>query len=419
VVTIKIPFLSKWFRSFKNSTLATPTRWLTKWFGGGVSSHSGVTVNENTALYSTAVFACVRVLAETVASLPLPVYKRLKKGGKERDPTHPLYRVLHDQANEEMTSFTWRETMMGHLLTWGNAYSEIEWGNDGNVKALWPLRPDKTWPERNPKTKKLEYYTVLPDDTSVKLPTERILHLKGLSPNGLVGYSPIRMAREAIGLSLATEEFGARFFGDGAHPGGIVEYPGSLSDEAYDRYKNDVRNEYSGLSKSHRLMVLEEGLKYHQVGIPPEDAQFLETRKFQVSEIARIYRVPPHMIGDLDRATFSNVEQQSLDFVIHTVRPWLVRWEQELKMNLFITPRDKRRFFTEFLVDGLLRGDIESRFKAYQIGIQNGWYNRDEIREKENDNPIEGGLGKIYTVNAATIPLGNFDAPKGGEDSNG
>jgi HK97 family phage portal protein len=404
--------LAKWF---KNSTLANPSGWLTKWFYGSGPSHSGVTVNENTALYSTAVFACVRILSETIASLPLPVYKRLREGGKERDPTHPLYNVLHDQANEEMTSFTWRETMMGHVLTWGNAYSEIEWGNDGHVKGLWPLRPDKTWPERNPKTNRLEYFTILPDGTTVKLPKERILHIKGLGFDGLVGYSPIRMAREAIGLSLATEEFGARFFGNGAHPGGIVEYPGKMSDEAYRRYKEEVRDAHEGLSNSHRLMVLEEGLKYHQVGIPPEDAQFLETRKFQKSEIASIYRVPPHMIADLDRSTNNNIEHQSLEFVIHSMRPWLVRWEQEMKMKLLITPREKRRFFMEFLVDALLRGDIKSRYEAYQISIQNGWNNRDEIREMENQNPMPDGQGKKYTVNAATVPLDQLGNLKGGD----
>lgn len=415
---MRVPFISEMARWWlRNSSLASPDSWLTKWFaGGGSASSTGVTVNENTAMNSTAVFACVRILAETVASLPLPVYKRLREGGKERDPTHPLYGVLHDQANEEMTSFTWRETIMGHVLTWGNAYSEIEWGNNGHVRALWPLRPDKTWPERNERTKKLEYYTILSDGTVAKLPPERILHLKGLGFDGLVGYSPIRMAREAIGLSLATEEFGARFFGNGAQPGGIVTYPGKLSDEAYERYKNDVRDEHTGLSKSHRLMVLEEGLEYHQVGIPPEDAQFLETRKFQLNEIARIFRVPPHMIGDLERSTNNNIEHQSIEFVIHTIRPWLVRWEQEMRSKLLITPRDLRRFLIEFLVEGLLRGDIKSRSEALQLQRQNGIINADEWRELENMNPQPDGKGKIYLANSALAPVETLGhSTKGGD----
>lgn len=402
---------------FKNSTLSNPSQWLSSFFGGGGTSKTGVEVNEATALYSTPVFACVRILSETVASLPLPVYKRLKEGGKERDPTHALYHVLHDQANDEMTSFTWRETMMGHLLTWGNAYSEIEWGNDGNVKALWPLRPDKTWPERNKETNRIEYYTILPDHTTVRLAKERVLHMKGLGSDGLVGYSPIRMAREAIGLGLATEEFGSRFFSNGAQPSGIVEYPGKMSDLAYKRYKEDVRDEHTGLSKSHRLMVLEEGLKYHQIGIPPNDAQFLETRKFQLEEVARLYRVPLILLNHTEKSTSwgTGIEQFMLGFIIHTIRPWLVRWEQEFKMKLFITPRDRRRFFAEFLVDALLRGDTKSRYEAYQIARQNGWLNADEIREIENMNPMPDGLGKIYMVNSASVPLGQ--SPEGG-DSN-
>ncbi len=400
MISIRIPLLSKWLE--KRSHPSNPEKWLTDLLGIGQTTYTGVAVNEKTAMQTTAVYACVRILAETIASLPFPVYRRLSGGGKARAPDHPLYSILHDVANEEMTSFTLRETMMGHIALWGNAYAEIERNGAGDIVALWPLLPDRTWPERNKNTKKLEYKTVLPDGTLALLSKEQVLHIPGLGFDGLVGYSPIAMTRQAIGLAQATEEFGGRFFGDGAHPGGIVEYPGTLSDVAYERYKKDAQENYGGLGKSHRLMVLENGLKYTQVGIPPEDAQFLETRKFQLNEIARIFRIPPHMIGDLERATFSNVEQQSIDFVVHTIRPWLVRLEQSIQFKLF-TPTERRLFFAEFVVDGLLRGDVKTRFEAYGIAIDKGWMNRNEVREKENLNPQDGLDEFLVPLNMAPV----------------
>lgn len=379
---------------------------------GARKSAAGVAVTENNALYSTAVYACVRIISETVASLPLPVYRRLQGGGKERAPDHALYTVLHDIANEEMTSFTLREVMMSHVLLWGNAYAEIERNGRGEVVALWPLRPDKTTPQRNA-SKKIEYKTEIDGQVFI-LPAKKVLHLYGLGFDGLIGYSPIKLAREAIGLGMATEEFGARFFSNGAHPSGIIEYPGKLKDTALEQFKQSVQQAYGGLSKSHRMMVLEEGLKYHQVGIPPEDAQFLETRKFQIAEIARFFRVPLHMIGELDRATNNNIEHQSIEFVVHTIRPWLVRIEQAMAMKLFL-PTERKTYFSEFLVDGLLRGDLKSRYEAYQIARQNGWLSADDIRELENMNPLPNGQGKIYLVNSASVPIDQVGQQKGGD----
>lgn len=359
-------------------------------------------MNEKTAMQCTAVFACVRILAETIASLPLVVYRRLLGGGKERATDHYLYPLLHDQPNPEMTSFEFRETLMGHLALRGNAYAEIERDNAGWPVALWPLRPDRMqvgYDDRG-----LRYDYILPNGEPVILRQQNIMHIRGLSGDGLVGYSPIRMAREAIGLALATEEFGARFFGQGAHPGGIVEYPGKLSEEAYKRYKQSVQEAYGGLGKAHRLMVLEEGLKYTQVGIPPEDAQFLSTREFQVIEIARIFRIPPYLLQDFSRATFSNVEHTAISFVVHTVRPWLVRWEQAIKRDLFL-PGERETYFAEFLVDGLLRGDIESRYRAYSVARQWGWMSANDVRELENMNPISGG--DVYLIPLNMVPAGS------------
>ncbi|UFT98099.1 phage portal protein [Radiobacillus kanasensis] len=394
------------------SDLKNPQTWFRRMFQGTQTS-SGVSVTEDNAMNITAVYAAQKIIFETIASLPLPLYKRLDGGGKERAPNHYLYSVLHDQANEEMTAFTFVELMQHHLLTWGNAYAEKEINGAGQVVGLWPLNPARTTVERNKETGRLEYFTATPDGIIHKLPRWKVFHISTLG-DGILGKSPIRLHREAIGLAKATEEFGARFFSNGATPSGIVEYPGRLSDEAFKRFRDDMREQHNGLSKSHKLMILEEGLKYHQVGIPQKDAQFLETRKFQLNEIARIYRVPPHKIGDLERSTNNNIEHQSIEFVVDTIRPWLVRWEQAIKMQL-LTKSARKTYFAEFLIDGLLRGDIKTRYEAYRVGRNDGWLSADDIREKENMNPLPDGLGKTYLINGNMIPIDK--AAKGGEDN--
>ena len=362
---------------------------------------SGVSVTEYSATKYSAVLACVRVLAETVASLPLHVYRRLKNG-KEKATDHYLYDILHTQPNPELTSFEFRELQMVYLALWGNAYAEIEYGNDGKIKGLWPLRPDLMQVRRVNGELVYEYQSQAVGRKYY--PAQRILHIRGLSTDGIVGVSMIRLARDAIGLGLAAEEYGARFFANDARPGIVLEHPGTLSKEALKNLKKSWENEHRSLSNKHRIAILEEGMKVHEVGIPPEDAQFLEIRKFQVNEIARIFRVPPHLIGDLEKATFSNIEQQSIEFVVHTIRPWLVRWEQAIMRDLF-SPDDRKEYFAEFLVDGLLRGDIKSRYEAYSIGRQNGWLSADDIREMENMNPLPDGTGKIYLIPLNMIPV--------------
>lgn len=362
-------------------------------------------------MQSSAVYACVRILAETVASLPLPVYERLPIGGKARAPTHSLYTVLHDVANPEMSAFSLRETMQAHLALWGNAYAEIVRDAGGRVRELWPIAPNLVTVNRSTVTKELLYSVQLPDGTQKPMSAGQILHIPGLGFDGIKGLAPIGYARQSIGLALATEEFGARFFGNGTNLGGIAKHPGKLSEQGSKNLRESINEKYSGISKSHRIMLLEEGMEFEKLGIPPEDAQFLETRKFQLNEIARIYRVPPHMIGDLERATFSNVEQQSIDFVVHTIRPWLVRWEKSIMLKL-LTPDERRRYFAEFVVDGLLRGDIKSRYEAYAVGRQNGWLSANDIREMENLNAIEGG--DIYLVNGNMIPADQAGQSQGG-----
>ena len=376
---------------------------------------SGRPVNERTAMQTTAVYACVRILAEAVASLPLHVYEYQDDGGKKLVHDHPLYYLLHDEPNPEMTSFVFRETLMSHLLIWGNAYAQIIRDGAGRVLGLYPLLPDKMEVPRDDKGNIYYVYSRNSDENptfkeygNIKLKAEDVLHIPGLGFDGLIGYSPIAMAKNAVGMTLACEEYGASFFANGANPGGVLEHPGVLKDPS--KVRESWNSVYRGVSNAHKIAVLEEGMKYQQIGIPPEEAQFLETRKFQINEIARLYRIPPHMVGDLDKSSFSNIEQQSLEFVKYTLDPWVIRWEQSLQRSLLL-PGEKGKYFIKLNVDGLLRGDYQSRMNGYAVGRQNGWFSANDIREMENMNPIpdeEGG--NLYLINGAMTKLADAGA---------
>ena len=380
------------------------------------STNSGKTVNERTAMQTTAVYACVRILAETIASLPLHTYMNTETG-KEKAREHPMYHLLSDSPNPEMTSFVFRETLMGHLLLWGNSYSQIIRDGHGKVVALYPLLPDKMKVERSENGE--IYYIYNSEGKDYLLRNTEVLHIPGLGFDGLIGYSPIAMAKNAIGMALATEEYGAKFFANGANPGGVLEHPGVVKDPH--RIRDSWNQVYQGTSNAHRVAVLEEGMKFSPIGIPPEQAQFLETRKYQTEEICRIFRVPPHLVGDLERATFSNIEHQSISFVVHTIRPWLVRIEQSINKALF-SDKEKEKYFVSFLVEGLLRGDYESRMRGYSIGIQNGFMSPNDVRTLENMNPIpldEGG--NTYMVNGNMLKLkdvGAYASKNTGGDEN-
>lgn len=366
-------------------------------------TNAGVNITERNAMKLTTVYACVRIIAETIASLPLHVYKRGESGGKDKALEHPAYNVLHDEANPEMTAFSFWETMFQWVLTWGNAYSEIERNGAGKIVALWPLPPDITRVDR--KSGK-PVYIVSTDTGDITLPPEKVLHLHGLGWDGRTGYSPIQMAAEALGAAKATEQYGARFFGEGGKPNGVLEMDGILKDkEAANRLRQSWAEIHGGPGNSHRVAILEAGLKYKPISLPPNDAQFLETRRFQKADIAQMYRVPLHMLNDLSNATFSNIEHQSIEFVVHTIRPYLVRAEQEIRRKLFVTESERGTYFAEWLVDGLLRGDAKSRNEALQIQRQNGIINADEWRAIENMNPQDGGQGKHYLVNSAMIGI--------------
>ncbi len=374
------------------------------------STTSGKTVNERTAMQTTAVYACVRILAEAIAGLPLHVYQYKADGGKERIPQHPIYYLLHDEPNPEMTSFVFRETLMSHLLLWGNAYAQIIRDGYGRVLALYPLLPNKMDVSRSASGELVYTYYRDADESCINktggyitLRRDQVLHIPGLGFDGLIGYSPIAMAKNAIGMALATEEYGATFFANGANPGGVLEHPGVIKD--IQRVKDSWNSAYQGSGNAHRVAVLEEGMKFQAIGIPPEQAQFLETRKFQINEIARIFRVPPHMVGDLEKSSFSNIEQQSLEFVKYTLDPWVVRWEQSLQQSLML-PSEKSRLFIKFNLDGLLRGDYQSRMQGYATGRQNGWLSANDIRQLEDMNriPAEEG-GDLYLINGNMTKL--------------
>ena len=357
----------------------------------------------------TAVYSCVRILAEAIAGLPLHLYRYTDSGGKEKATDHPLYLLLHDEPNPEMSSFVFRETLMTHLLLWGNAYAQIIRNGKGEVMALYPLMPNKMSVERDENGQLYYTYTRSAEEAKtaetgrvILLPKD-VLHIPSLGFDGLVGYSPIAMAKNAIGLAIATEEYGAKFFANGAAPSGVLEHPGTIKDPQ--RVREAWQSQFGGSSNSGKIAVLEEGMKYTPISISPEQAQFLETRKFQINEIARIFRVPPHMVGDLEKSSFSNIEQQSLEFVKYTLDPWVVRWEQSIARSL-LSENEKKQYFVKFNLEGLLRGDYASRMNGYATARQNGWMSANDIRELENLDriPAEEG-GDLYLINGNMLPL--------------
>ena len=396
---MKISVLSKLFRSRadpKNSMWQSAYQF----FFGPTSS--GKVVNEKSAMQTTAVYACVRILSETIASLPLHTYQKTDKG-KEKAVDHQLYHLLHDEPNPEMTSFVFRETLMGHLLLWGNAYAQVIRDGRGKVMALYPLMPDKMTVHRSEGGEL--YYSYSKEGKEHILRSFEVLHIPGLGFDGLLGHSPIAMAKNAIGMAIATEEYGANFFNNGANPGGVLEHPGILKDP--ERVRKSWNSVYAGSGNAHKVAVLEEGMSFKPIGIPPEQAQFLQTRKFQLNEIARIFRVPPHMIGDLEKSSFSNIEQQSLEFVKYTLTPWLSRWEMAMKKSL-LSPSEKKDYFIKHNVEGLLRGDYKTRMEGYSIGIQNGFLSPNDVRELEDLNTIEHG--DVYAVNGNMLKLEDIGA---------
>ena len=376
----------------ERASLSKPTEWLREALIGAPTS-SGVTVTPDSALSITAVYAAVRVIAETLAALPLKVYKDSEDGTRQEFRENTLWRLLHNEPNSEMSSYTFREVMTGNALTHGNGYAEIVRDGAGRPAELWPLLPDNM----DIQIDGGELFYVY--DQRVVLKPSQILHIKSYSSDGIIGKSPIRLAREALGLTVAAEKMGGERFSNASHPGGILEHPGKLSEDGVKNLRDSWEKLHRGAGNSSRVAILEEGMKFQNISIPSDDAQWLETRRFQVAEIARLYRVPPHTLGDLQFATFSNIEAQQLSFYRDTLLPWLARWEQEIKRKLVMADS----VFAEHNVDGLLRGDTEARFSAYKIARDSGILSVNEIRRKENLNPVDGGNTYLQPLNMIDI----------------
>jgi HK97 family phage portal protein len=369
-------FLKRKKRSFKN---------LKDVISEGETS-SGILINERTALGIPAVFSCIRVLAESIANLPLIVYERLGDGAKQRAKTFSLYSILHDSPNHLMSSIELREMLVGHLCVRGNAYCYIERDN-GEVKALWPLNPVNMNVRVNNNDLLYEYTF---NGTRRKYSREDILHLRGLSSDGIMGYGPLQMFRNTFGSTVAVGDYAANYFKNDASPGGILTTPHSLAADAGKNLKDAWNEGFRGSGKKHKVAILDNELKWEAIGISPQDSQMIETQKFSVVQIARIYRVPLNLIMDYDRSTYSNVTEQNRSFLTHTLTPWLTKIEQAI-FRALLTETERKRYFIEHLTHNFLRANTKERYEAYEIGKRAGFLSANEIRGYENLNKISGG----------------------------
>jgi len=380
-------------------------------------SSSGTNVNERSAMQMTAVYACVRVLAESLASLPLHLYHR-NGSSREKAEEHPLFFLLHDEPNPEMTSYVFRETLMTHLLLFGNAYAQILRNGKGDVLGLYPLMPNRMNVERDDGGRLFYRYTRFDAEpptmknNQVILTPQDVLHIPGLSYDGLVGFSPIAACRNAVGAGIAAETYSSRFFANGAAPSGVLQHPGLIKNP--ERLRDSWNAAYGGTGNAGKVAILEEGMTFTPVSITPQDSQLLETRKFTVEEICRIFRVPPHLVQNLERATFNNIEQMSIDFVMYSLMPWIVRWEQSMSKAL-LSREDKKQYEIRFNVDGLLRGSHKERYEAYAVGINNGFLCPNDVRRLENMDVIPDG--DIFMVQGAMMPLDMVGAAYAGKEN--
>ena len=351
---------------------------------------TGQNVNTASALTYSAVWAAVRVISEAVSSLPLQVFQKDSQGGRSKALGHPLYRILHDQPNPEMSSLTFRETLQGHVLTWGNGYAEIVRDKTtGRVMELWPLDPSQVKIVRDNEGNLYYQY-----GTIIFLPAE-ILHIKGLGFDGVAGYSVIGMAKNSIGLGMAVEDFGASFFGQGGKPAGVITVPGKLNSEAIQNMRKSWEEMHSTNKNAHRVAILQNGVAYQSIGTPPDDAQWIASRTFQIEEIARWFKIPPSKLGN-GKGTYTNLEQDNLSFLQETLRPWLIRWEQEINFKL-ISSMDS--LYAEHNQDALMRGDSQGRAAFYAQALNWGWLSRNDVRSMENLPPFEGGESYMVPKN--------------------
>lgn len=399
--------LSGWIA--KRFNLKNPPQWFIDYFSGGASP-AGVTVGHQSALRYTPFWAAVRIISGTMGSLPFKVYRRLENGGKEQAANHPLYALLHERPNEYMDAVTFLETRMAHVLCYGNGYAEIQRDGSGRPVALWPLLPNRT--ARKVRDDGTLYYEVRINDsgTTVQLADSDVLHIKGLGFDGYTGYDVVTYHADALGYGIAVKEYGARFFANDANPGGVLECPAVMSDGAFKRLKESWNEAHTGLSHAHRMQILEEGTKWNKIGVEPEKAQAIETMKFTIDDCARIFQIPPHKLGSMEFSKYNNVEQLQIDFVCTTMLYWFRKWEQEVNFKLFL-PSERGRMFCEILADAALRGNTEARTAYYASGRQWGYLSINDIRAKENLNPI-GPAGDTYLDPLNMVPAGTLEPPE-------
>lgn len=371
----------------------------------GQPTSTGISVTAGTAMACVPYMHGVRLISETAGQTPLNEYRRLQPRGKEKAFDRRVYHLLHDAPNPEMDAMSFKTTLTGHAITWGNAFAEIQWDMDtGAPEALWPLDPSKMKVGRDSKTKEILYVYRLPDGQPVRLPAYRVWHMPGFGYDGIIGYDNVYLARETIATAMAVREYGARFFGNGANPGGVLEHPNHLSKESQDNLRNSWNEMHQGLTNQHRLAILDEGMKYHQVSIPPENAQWLETNKFSVEELARLLNLTPHMMFDLSHATFSNIEHLWIEFKTITMGPWFTRWAQTCNRKLLL-PEERNLYFCEFLAEALLQGDSAAKAAFYKELFYLGALSPNDIRELQNMNPIEDPGGDKYYIQANMVPM--------------
>jgi len=393
--------------------------WGSFWFEPvTVRSMSGARISSESALRLSAVYACVRILAESMASLPFILYRPGSKRGKVEVRDHWLYRLFHIRPNRYQNPFEWREMLMGHLALRGNAFCRIVSNAAGEITDLIPIHPDRvSLVLSNTQADEYSYRILDRFGNQTILPRGAVWHLRGLSSDGMIGLSPIEMALESFCLALAAQDYGARFFANDAKPtGGWIEYPGTFKDKpARDNFRESYQNAQGAMNRG-KVLVLEAGMKYHEVGVTNKEAQFLELRKFQVTDIARLFRVPPHMIADLDRATNNNIEQQSIEFVRYTMRPWAERWEASIRADLML---DNEGLDCEFDFAALMRGDANSRATYYSAMVSMGALTRNEVRLAENYAPLPGLDEPLVALNMGATGTNQqpFQAPPPDDDN--
>ena len=389
-------------------------------WGGEMPSNSGVSVNAESSLTYSAFYGAVDRIAADIGKLPIHVYERDDAGDYQRKQGHPVEYVMQVRPNDYQTPYIFKQTMQGALCRWGNAYAEIQWRADGRPAALHPINPDIVTVEMSPDGE--YFYRVQTGDKTIRVAWENMLHVKLLG-DGLVGKSPVALFRESLGMALAAERAGTTFFGQGMRPGAVLEHPGVLTDEAANRLRRTMEQQAGGSKNQGRLVLLEEGMKLNKWTIPPEDAQYLETRTFQVDEICRIFHLPPHKLAELTHATFSNVEELNREYVVDCLQPHLTNWEQEVTYKLFL-PGERQKMFTRFSIEGLLRGNTEARAKFYAQMFNIGVMSINEIRALENMPQIDDGDKHYIPLNMTTTDAPELPAatpppqpePEGGDE---